>query len=91
MPFSKSIKPLCLPTETTDTYAKEIATTVGWGVKETGDPSNVLREVTFCLSIYVYNRRAIISRGLYILYFVVEGHFFVFKDFFLENSLSMYG
>lgn len=46
VPFSTSIKPLCLPKKTLDTYSKEIGTTVGWGVTETGESSNVLREVS---------------------------------------------
>ena len=35
--------------------------------------------------------RAIITRGLDIYYTIFEDHFFVFKQFFLENSVIMYG
>ena len=35
--------------------------------------------------------RAIISRGLYILYPISKGHFFAFKEVFSENSVLMYG
>ena len=35
----------------------------------------------------IYCKRAIISRGLYIFYPIFEVNFFVFKDFFLENSV----
>ena len=34
---------------------------------------------------------AIISSDLYIFYFIFEDHFFVFKEFFLENSVLIYG
>jgi hypothetical protein len=34
---------------------------------------------------------AIISRGLYIFYPISKDHFFVFKEFFSENSVLMYG
>ena len=38
-----------------------------------------------------YRTRAIISRGLYIFYFIFKDHFFVFKEVFSENSVLMYG
>ena len=43
------------------------------------------------LAYYEYHQCAIITRGLYIFYPIFEVHFFVFKDFFLENSVLMYG
>ena len=35
--------------------------------------------------------RAIISHGLYIFYPISKDHFFVFKEFFSENDVLMYG
>ena len=39
----------------------------------------------------IYRKRPIISRGLYIFYPISQDHFFVFKEFFSENSVLMYG
>ena len=42
--------------------------------------------------LYVtHRRRAIISRGLYNFYPILENHFFVFEEFFSENSALGYG
>ena len=41
-------------------------------------------------NLNIYRTRAIISRGLYIFYPISKDHFFVFKEFFLENSVFMY-
>jgi hypothetical protein len=38
-----------------------------------------------------YRTRAIISRGLYIFYPIFKDHFVVFKEFFKENYVLMYG
>ena len=38
-----------------------------------------------------YRMRAIITRGLYIYYPIFEVHFYVFKEFFSEYSVLMYG
>jgi hypothetical protein len=50
--------------------------------------------IFFCKSltlIIIYRTRAIITRGLYIYYPIFEDQFFVFEDFFSENSVLMYG
>ena len=39
----------------------------------------------------VYRTRAIISRGLYTFYPIFKDQFFVFKEFFLEIFVLMYG
>ena len=40
------IRPICLPTDTSDNYAGYVATVTGWGrKKDKGRVSNVLREV----------------------------------------------
>ena len=39
----------------------------------------------------VYCASAIISRGLYTFYPILEDHFFVFKEGFSENYVFMYG
>ena len=41
--------------------------------------------------LYEYRTRAIISRGLCIFYLIFEDQFFVFKKFFSEKSVLMYG
>ena len=38
-----------------------------------------------------YRTHAIISHGLYIFYPISKDHFFVFQQFFSENSVIMYG
>ena len=38
-----------------------------------------------------YRTRAIITSGLYIFYPIFEDHFLVFKEFFSQNSVLMYG
>ena len=38
-----------------------------------------------------YSTHAIISHGLYIFYPISKDHFFVFQQFFSENSVIMYG
>ena len=40
---------------------------------------------------FKYRVRAIISRGLYTFYPILEDHFFVFKEVFSENSVFFYG
>ena len=40
---------------------------------------------------WIYRTRAIISRGLYIFYSIFKDHIFVLKEFFLENSVLVYG
>ena len=51
----------------------------------------------FCHSLEVryaqtnYHTQAIITRGLYTFHTLFEDHFFVFKEFFLKNSVLMYG
>ena len=42
-------------------------------------------------AVCTYRMRAIISHGLYIFYPIFKDHFFVFKEFFSENSVLMYG
>ena len=39
----------------------------------------------------IYRTRAVITRGLYIYYPILEDHFFVFKEVLSENSVLMYG
>ena len=41
--------------------------------------------------IYIYRKLAIITRGFYFFNPILEDHFFVFKEFFSENSVLMYG
>ena len=43
--FSQTIGPICLPENAKDAYGGILGTTIGWGVTEEGDVSNVLREV----------------------------------------------
>ena len=43
------------------------------------------------MQVIAYRTRAVITRGLYTFYPLFEDHFFVFKEFFLENSIFMYG
>ena len=45
VPFSQAVSAVCLPTNAQETFANEVATISGWGVTETGQISNVLREV----------------------------------------------
>ena len=42
------------------------------------------------LNFVEYQTRAIIARGLHIFYSIFDDHFFVFKEFFSENSVLMY-
>ena len=48
-------------------------------------------EIEEQLHHFMYRTRAIISCGLYIFYPISKDHFFVFKEFFSENSVLMYG
>ena len=45
--FSSSVRPVCLPSDTTKTYEGEVATVTGWGKPSdnAGGISDVLREV----------------------------------------------
>ena len=45
VPFSQAVSAVCLPTNAQETFANEVATISGWGITETGQISNVLREV----------------------------------------------
>ena len=47
--------------------------------------------INISMYLHIYRPRAIISRGLYIFYPIFKDHFFVFKEFFSEYSVLMYG
>ncbi len=39
------VRPVCLPSDSSLTYERQLGTTSGWGITEAGDISNVLRHV----------------------------------------------
>jgi hypothetical protein len=43
--FSRIASPICLPPDPSQTFSREIATSIGWGITEDGKPSKYLREV----------------------------------------------
>lgn len=44
--FSVGVRPICLPEKTSpQSYARENGTTIGWGITESGSPSDYLRHV----------------------------------------------
>ena len=45
--YTTTIRPLCLPTNTEDTFSSQLGTTIGWGITEDGNQSEFLREVQF--------------------------------------------
>ena len=47
--------------------------------------------LNYFIARFIYCMRAIITRGMYIFYSLFEDYFFVFKEFFSENSVLMYG
>lgn len=45
MSYTTNVSPICLPSDPSDTFARQVGVALGWGVTETGDVSDVLRHV----------------------------------------------
>ena len=43
--FGPKVGPVCLPDMPSESFAGMVGTAAGWGVTETGDPSDLLKEV----------------------------------------------
>ena len=43
--FTRNASPVCLPKDPSETYARQIGVSIGWGITEDGKPSKYLREV----------------------------------------------
>lgn len=56
VPFSNIISPVCLPENPQDTFGRDDATIIGWGVTETGELSTFLRDVILKNQLIMYQQ-----------------------------------